>query len=88
MTAAFLMITLNLNNFAIAVLISHKKEAELHRNYSSHPFWQIMHRDTIGTGTPSHKMNPALVGYDFTYKDFSSSKEGPRKVTEAPGVTI
>lgn len=87
MTAAFLVFVVNFNNFAIAVLISHKKEAELHRNYSSHPFWQTMHREHMQAGTSS-RMNPALVGYDFTYKDFSSSKEGPRKVTEPPGLKI
>merc|ERR1719389_578008 len=61
MSAAFLMFTVNLNNFGIAVLISHKKEAELHRNYSSHPFWQIMHRDHMQSGSSTQsksKMNP------------------------------
>jgi hypothetical protein len=86
MMAAFLTFTVNLNNFAIAVLISHKKEAELFRNYSSHPFWQIMHRNHLLKGS-EHKMNPALVGWDYSSKDFNS-KIGPTEVTEEPGLKI
>jgi hypothetical protein len=84
MLAAFLTFTLNLNNILIAVLVSHKKEAELHKNYSSHPFWQMLHRDHMQYGEKG-EVNPALAGFDFgdpVYKD------GPKKVTEAPGLDI
>jgi len=84
MVAAFLVFTLNLNNILIAVMVSHKKEAELHKNYSSHPFWQTLHRTLMQQGKKG-ELNPALAGWDFgdpLYKD------GPQEVTGKPGLEI
>mmetsp|Transcript_17030 Transcript_17030/g.31938 ORF Transcript_17030/g.31938 Transcript_17030/m.31938 type:complete len:962 (+) Transcript_17030:73-2958(+) len=75
MWAGFFVFTLNLNHFAVAVLVSHKKEAELVRNYSSHYFWQLIHRQKYGR---CQELNPALVGWDFSGKE-------PREVKEWPG---
>lgn len=83
--ASFFIFTLNLNNVLIAVLVSHKKEAELQKNYSSHPFWQVLIRENMQSGGGGSKqVNPALAGYDFgnpLYKE-------PKKVTEEPGWKI
>lgn len=84
MIASFLVFTLNLNNIMIAVLVSHKKEAELQKNYSSHPFWQMLHRDHMQSGD-NKEVNPALAGYDFGNPVY---KDGPVKVTEEPGWKI
>lgn len=82
--ASFFVFTLNLNNILIAVLVSHKKEAELRKNYSSHPFWQALSREHVQSRGGSKEVNPALAGYDFgnpLYKE-------PKKVTEEPGWKI
>jgi hypothetical protein len=83
MLAIFIIFNVNLNNFAIAVMVSHKKEAQLHKNYSSHPFWQILAREKMAEGKNggTSGLNPALAGFDF-----SSGKEV--KVTEPPGQKI
>jgi len=73
--ASFIVFTLNLNNLLIAVLVSHKKEAELHRHYSSHPFWQNLHREHMQSGS-TKELNPALAGYDFGSPPY---KDGPKK---------
>merc|ERR1719281_1072143 len=65
MICSFFVFTLMLNNILIAILVSHKKEAELHKNYSSHPFWQQLHRDHIQSGGAKNP-NPALAGFDFS----------------------
>lgn len=82
MIVAFIVFTLNLNNILIAVLVSHKKEAELHKNYSSHNFWQQLHRQHM-QNNETKELNPALAGFDFgdpVYKD------GPKEVKEKPGI--
>lgn len=75
MWTGFFVFTLNLNHYAVAVLVSHKKEAELRRNYSSHPFWQLVHRKEYGR---CKELNPSLIGWNFTGKE-------PKEVTENPG---
>jgi len=82
--AAFFVFTLNLNNILIAVLVSHKKEAALHKNYSSHNFWQQLHRQHM-QNNETKELNPALAGWDFG-KDGIVYKDGPQEVKERPGI--
>lgn len=84
MIGAFVIFTLNLNHILIAVFVSHKKEAELHKHYSSHPFWQLAHRQHMQAGK-SGTLNPALAGYDFGNPPY---KDGSREVKEQPGWKI
>jgi len=84
MTGSFVVFTMNLNNILIAILVSHKKEAELHSNYSSHPFWQSLHRDHMQSGSKKG-INPALAGFDFGQPAY---KDGPKRVTEELGWQI
>jgi hypothetical protein len=85
MVASFFVFTMMLNNLLIAVLVSHKKEAELHKNYSSHPFWQQLHRTHMQRNAGG-ELNPALAGFDFNEYN---PKEGPKDMSQqTPGWKI
>jgi hypothetical protein len=65
MTITFVIFTMVLNNLAISILLSFKKEKDLHENYSYHQFWATAR----GEFPNPNEFNPATVGWDFTGKE-------------------
>jgi len=60
MVCTFVFVSLFLNNMALAIMISHKKEKEIRENYSYHFFWS-------GRGVKNvDSFDPSQVGWDFS----------------------
>jgi len=64
---AFVCVTLILNNMALAIMVSHKKEKDLHENASFHPFWTAARSKAMASKDP-RLFNPATAGEDFSKK--------------------
>lgn len=60
MAIFFVVITIFVNNLALAIMLSHKKEKDLVENYNYHIYWDKL-RSKLGD-----KFNPATAGWDFT----------------------
>merc|ERR1712110_844472 len=84
MTLCFVVLLMVLNNLAISIMLSFKKEKDLFEHYSYHFFWA----SERGQVTDPKEFNPAGVGWDFsgkepkeikldkdTYKEFQDKKK-------------
>jgi hypothetical protein len=65
MTICFVCLTIILNNLAISIMLSFKKEKDLFENYSYHTFWA----SERGKVSDPRDFNPATVGEDFSGKE-------------------